>query len=133
MRNTTIINRYKNGEHAQLLADEYGISARQIQRILNDAGVIRTRSESFILAIEQGRMIYHKKPEHLKAKRKRLSDKVRYDILQCDGFKCVLCGATASDGIRLEIDHIDNDATNNCNDNLQTLCQRCNSGKAHNL
>lgn len=53
---------------------------------------------------------------------------VRDRIFSRDNYKCVLCGSTE----RLTIDHIisiyrggtDDD------DNLQTLCNRCNAGKA---
>ena len=54
--------------------------------------------------------------------------KIRAKIFSRDNYKCVLCGSTEN----LTIDHIisiyrggtDDD------DNLQTLCNRCNAGKA---
>lgn len=126
-----IANRYKQGEHAQKLADEYGITARQVQRIVKKHGVSRTISESYTLAIKQGRMKYYKKPEHLKKRRKSLPTKLRYAVLQRDNYRCVVCGATAKDGVRIEVDHIDDDATNNEEYNLQTLCNLCNQGKSY--
>lgn len=130
-RDKEIANRYKDGEHAAKLGLEYGISARQVQRIAKKHGVTRTISESYTLAIKQGRMKYYKKPEHLKKRRLRLSDKVRFAVLTRDGFRCVACGSTAKDGVRIEVDHIDDDATNNEEYNLQTLCNRCNQGKSN--
>ena len=132
MRDQEIADKYTRGVHASALAKEYGLSTRQIQRICKKLGVIKTRSESYRLAIKQGRMKYYKKPEHLKVKRKRINDYVRFRVLGRAGFKCVSCGSAPDDGIRLEIDHIDNDRMNNTESNLQVLCNRCNQGKAYN-
>lgn len=132
MRNQQIIKMYVAGQSAQEIGDLYGITPRTVQRIVKDAGKSRTIKESFRLAIDQGRMKYYKKPEHLKVKRHRLSDKLRYTILKRDDYRCRVCGATALDGVRIEVDHIDNDATNNNEHNLQVLCNRCNQGKAFN-
>ena len=127
-----LANRYKDGEHSAKLATEYGISARQVQRIVKELGVNRTISESYTLAIKQGRMKYYHKPEHLKKKRKTIGEKLRYAILTRDNFSCVLCGKRARDGVRIEVDHIDEDATNNDESNLQVLCNLCNKGKHYN-
>ena len=64
--------------------------------------------------------------------RGNLSDSLRYDILRRDGFKCVICGAHQSQGVRLHVDHImpvsrGGKSTPN---NLRTLCERCNIGKS---
>lgn len=131
-RNQQIAQRYVDGEHAVKLGKEYGISTRQIQRICKKEGVIKTRSESYLLAIKQDRMVFYKKPEHLKVTRKTISPAMRYDVLRRDGYTCRLCGAVRNDGIRLEVDHIDNDRRNNALNNLQTLCDECNKGKAYN-
>lgn len=60
-----------------------------------------------------------------------ISDDKRYDIMKRDGFRCCICGATAADGFRLEVDHIMpvSKGGKSTNDNLQTLCERCNKGK----
>ena len=109
----------------------FDLSIRQMQRILKRMGVIRTQADSFRLAVKQGRVKYHTIPEHLKQKRKHISSKLRYYILNRDGFACAKCGATVKDCRRLEIDHIDENATNNDPINLQTLCDQCNLGKTH--
>lgn len=59
-----------------------------------------------------------------------ITNSKRYDIMKRDGFKCVLCGVSASEG-RLEIDHIiprskGGDGKDN---NLRTICYNCNRGK----
>lgn len=60
---------------------------------------------------------------------------LRYQILQRDGQRCSCCGATASEGARLHVDHIKPrskypelalDASN-----LQVLCADCNIGKSN--
>lgn len=108
------------------------ISPRHIQRIIKVLGKIRTRSESFILAIKKGRKSYEhlKKPIKSSFLRKGINIRKRYEILKRDNFSCVLCGNTAKNAL-LEIDHIapvvkggDNDL-----DNLRTLCVLCNRGK----
>ncbi|OGH88224.1 MAG: hypothetical protein A3J93_00385 [Candidatus Magasanikbacteria bacterium RIFOXYC2_FULL_42_28] len=55
---------------------------------------------------------------------------MRYNVLQRDKFRCVLCGRDAKDD-RLEIDHIVPVVAGGTNDikNLRTLCAECNKGK----
>lgn len=59
--------------------------------------------------------------------------KLRYQIIQRDGGRCLCCGASPSTGATLHVDHIKPlrlhwslrlDPTN-----LQTLCEECNHGK----
>lgn len=130
-RDKEITDKYVNGMSAAELSATYHITARQVQRIVNKAGKSRTISESYKLAIKAGRMKYYHKPEHLKKKRTTLTLKVRYQVLKRDNNTCQMCGNTPAQGIRIEIDHIDNDATNNDIDNLQVLCNLCNQGKAY--
>jgi hypothetical protein len=73
------------------------------------------------------------KPPAPRARRQRktLGPKLRFTIMQRDGGKCTMCGATAKDGAKLEVDHIHPVSAGGGNDpaNLTTLCQRCNVGK----
>ena len=66
------------------------------------------------------------------AKQRRLmTDSLRYDVMQRDGFRCQICGATAKDGYKLHVDHIipvSKGGKTEMN-NLRTLCERCNTGK----
>ena len=60
-----------------------------------------------------------------------LSPSLRFDIFRRDQYRCQICGAKASDGTRLEVDHkvaVANGGTNEP-DNLWTLCFKCNRGK----
>lgn len=70
--------------------------------------------------------------ETSKRERKYLTDKMRYDVLKRDDFKCQKCGITAKDGAKLHVDHIipvSKGGTTTLS-NLQTLCDRCNLGKS---
>lgn len=66
-----------------------------------------------------------------KSKRKAIPDKLRYDILTRDHYRCVKCGASRKDGATLHVDHKKPVAHGGDNhpSNLQTLCDRCNFGK----
>ena len=57
---------------------------------------------------------------------------LRTAILKRDGNKCVLCGKTPADGIRLEVDHIIEfeDGGETTYANGQTVCAECNKGKS---
>ena len=61
--------------------------------------------------------------------------KTRLKVLKRDGAKCVCCGATPADGLKMHVDHIKPrkkypelalDM-----DNLQVLCEICNHGKGN--
>ncbi len=95
---------------------------------------------------ETGRIYYYKalikhynnvikKLERQKTKeyqRNKMTESLRYDIFKRDGFRCVLCGRTASDGIKLHVDHIMpvSKGGKTKKINLRTLCDRCNWGKS---
>ena len=72
-----------------------------------------------------------KKKTKKEKERNKMSNSLRYDFLKRDNFFCQICGATGKDAI-LVIDHIIPIAKNGktVKDNLRTLCQACNSGKA---
>lgn len=81
------------------------------------------------IPLEQQRVADSKTQQQFE--RAKMSNSLRYDIMKRDGFRCVLCGAKASDGITLHVDHIIPIAKGGKTewDNLRTLCDRCNSGK----
>lgn len=61
-----------------------------------------------------------------------ISKKLRFDVFKRDEFRCVYCGATPSETVVLECDHVvpvsDGGATDI--DNLVTACFTCNRGKS---
>lgn len=67
-----------------------------------------------------------------KNERAKVTPSLRYDVMRRDGFRCCLCGRTASDGIELEVDHIVpiSKGGSTIGSNLQTLCRDCNRGKS---
>lgn len=60
-----------------------------------------------------------------------MTSSMRYDILKRDCFRCVICGASAEDGVKLQVDHIIpvSKGGKTTPSNLRTLCNRCNLGK----
>lgn len=74
-----------------------------------------------------------KRYEHSKEyQRSIMTQKLRYSILQRDGFRCVLCGRSTADGVKLEVDHICPVSKGGLTtpENLRTLCLDCNRGKS---
>lgn len=69
--------------------------------------------------------------QQVKNERLKMTDSLRYDILHRDNFKCQICGASASDGVKLHVDHIIPISKGGKTEmsNLRTLCDRCNFGK----
>lgn len=76
----------------------------------------------------------YKQSEEYKKKHERqlLTPGLRYDIMKRDGFRCVICGRTAEDEVKLHVDHIKPISKGGLTvpDNLRTLCQECNLGKS---
>ena len=64
-----------------------------------------------------------------------LNYRIRFQVLQRDGYKCCACGASpAKDpNVVLHIDHINpvSRGGSNALENLQTLCEKCNLGKSN--
>jgi 5-methylcytosine-specific restriction endonuclease McrA len=58
---------------------------------------------------------------------------MRYKVLKRDNFKCVACGRTVEDGIKLHIDHKIPYSLGGLTEfsNLQTLCNECNISKSN--
>lgn len=65
--------------------------------------------------------------------RKNISDKVRWQVMRRDGFRCRYCGIEAKDADRpLVLDHYVPHSAGGSNDpsNLVTACYDCNAGKS---
>lgn len=67
--------------------------------------------------------------------RRLVTPGLRYDVMKRDGFRCVLCGRSAEDGVLLHVDHIIpvSKGGRTIMENLQTLCSECNLGKSDKL
>jgi 5-methylcytosine-specific restriction endonuclease McrA len=73
------------------------------------------------------------KQQFAKAERERLNQRMRWRVLSRDGFRCRACGRSPdSDGVALHVDHVEPLSRGGLSqiDNLQTLCDDCNFGKA---
>ena len=75
-----------------------------------------------------------RKPNQRKRSTRIISDKLRYQVLKRDNFKCCACGASPAKDptIELHIDHIIpwSKGGETTMENLQTLCSKCNIGKS---
>lgn len=73
--------------------------------------------------------------ETIKQERKIMNDYIRYNVLKRDNFSCQICGITAKDGAKLQVDHIIpvSKGGKTVMSNLQTLCERCNIGKSNKI
>ena len=71
----------------------------------------------------------------IQEERAKMTDSMRYNILRRDNFRCQICGSTASDGVKLHVDHIIpvSKGGKTIESNLRTLCDRCNLGKSDKL
>jgi len=65
--------------------------------------------------------------------KRTISLSIRYKVLIRDGRKCVMCGRSPEDGIKLHVDHITPYSLGGLTafENLQTLCEECNLGKGN--
>jgi 5-methylcytosine-specific restriction endonuclease McrA len=66
-----------------------------------------------------------------KTSRRTLALKVRFHVLKQSNYSCQICGLSASDGARLEVDHKVPVVKGGTDDiqNLWALCFECNRGK----
>ena len=98
---------------------DYGdYDLNQIKEILEEAMLLKTKRKTRSAVIKRERSL--------------MSNSLRYDVLCRDNFRCVLCGSEASDGVKLEVDHIFPVSKGGKTEmsNLRTLCDRCNRGKS---
>lgn len=70
-----------------------------------------------------------------RVERSKMSERLRYDVLKRDHYKCQICGSTAKDGAKLQVDHIIPVSKGGKTEmsNLQVLCSRCNIGKSNKM
>lgn len=66
-----------------------------------------------------------------RADRQAIPKRLRFEVFKRDAFRCVYCGATPSDTVLLECDHVEPVAEGGPTemDNLVTACRNCNRGK----
>lgn len=92
----------------------------------------QTFNQNDLLRIYQTVCRVNERQNYANYQRSLMSESLRYDILQRDNFRCVLCGASSKeDGVKLEVDHILPVSKGGLSipSNLRTLCKSCNQGK----
>ena len=109
------------------IAKKWDVTPRTIQRIVKQHGIVRTIAEGNKVTAKLKDYSSLRKSPELKARRKSLSRKLRYEVMSSTD-RCKCCGATKEDNY-LQIDHIDGNSENNVRENLQVLCRDCNQGK----
>ena len=67
------------------------------------------------------------------AEHAKVTRQMRDEVRRRDGYRCVMCGRSAKDGVKLHVDHIRpvSKGGKSVMDNLQTLCEDCNLGKGN--
>jgi predicted restriction endonuclease len=93
--------------------------------------VKRFPSKELLMQSHSARVPTRTSPPATRYERKGIGKRLRYQILERDGFRCKLCGTTPKE-TKLEVDHIvpvAKGGTDSLN-NLRTLCVDCNRGKS---
>lgn len=88
-------------------------------------------SSEEMLDFSQQCKIIERNKQSARYQRSIMTADLRYNVMKRDGFRCVLCGRDASDGVKLHVDHIVPIAKGGktIKSNLRTLCEDCNIGK----
>ncbi len=112
--------------HNQELRDLTGLNdvPRTIRLLRQEGWKINVHGDGYVTLTSPERDV-------ARGERKAISEKIRYQVLTRDSFRCRACGRSADDGIKLNVDHIipvDWGGTNEIS-NLLTLCEECNRGK----
>ena len=63
--------------------------------------------------------------------REKVTPSLRYDVMRRDNFRCQICGSTASDGVKLHVDHIVpvSKGGEYTKANIIPSCRSCNASK----
>ena len=112
--------------HNQELRNLSGLNdvPRTIRLLRQEGWQIDVRGDGYVMltALEKGAA---------RGVRKALTERIRYQVLSRDNFRCRACGRGANDEVKLTVDHVrpvDWGGTNDIS-NLLTLCEECNRGK----
>ncbi len=105
---------------------EFPLETSSLEKLRNHL-IARLACNEAVQALEEA----HKEFKNNKSVRSGLSLSLRFEVFRRDDYRCQICGATASDNARLEVDHKNPVAKEGTDDmsNLWTLCFECNRGK----
>ena len=121
------------GRNSQVKTQYYTVE--QVGKILHDAERRKSEDESrqktLQFLAEKHKYSKDYNTAYKQHQRSLMTRKMRYEILKRDHFRCTICGASASEGAKLEVDHIKPISKGGKTEpnNLRTLCQSCNRGK----
>lgn len=109
---------------------------RAMKRFLNRHPEAAGRHLDALSQAEKTKFLQDSMRQKARSKRRSragISQSLRFQILQRDGYRCRYCGRSPKDGVKLEIDHIIPVSKGGTNDvrNLVTACQQCNRGKSN--
>lgn len=136
---------YRVARAAEQIDWEYKPSVMVVTRYSSPQGrhqsqteVVFTYEEIFDLSnsdenIEVNKFGVNKKS--IRDERAKLTPKIRYQALKKYNYTCQYCGRTASDGVKLHVDHIIPVSRGGKTemDNLTVACEECNIGKGSDI
>lgn len=142
--NNAVFDIYNYGKSLNQVCEKYNIGRRNIQNRLKKFGITymclrqgfiaRELSKGFTIESIRVKLgLNNQKPLNNLMWEKVRGDvrpSIRWKVLKRDNFRCVLCGADATDR-KLHIDHIEPVSLggNSRMKNLRVLCSQCNYGR----
>jgi 5-methylcytosine-specific restriction endonuclease McrA len=119
-------------QHIEKIYGEPHAQTDRRQRDLKDKHLFDVRTETVKGRGHVYRLVGRRAASEDRSARKAISGRVRAEVLTTFKSRCAMCGKNPKDdGVKLVIDHIvplDWGGTNKV-ENLQPLCEECNSGK----
>lgn len=100
-------NPYRDIEHPEIVdwvTNEYNLRTGKILRD-PDRQIRKLSQEGFLIKVSKG--VYRYEPDHIvKRELEDFTPAQKREILERDGYKCVVCGRGVKDGVELQVDHI---------------------------
>lgn len=136
-----IPEKYGKEKEIILLVSEEGFKIKDAIKKCGYSKEIRTlqyhihRASKGIISLQDLRRSYlwnHPKVKKRNLKRKKISLKMRWEVLSRNGFRCVCCGTNSTEEV-LHVDHIIPASLGGKTElnNLRTLCSSCNLGRGN--
>ena len=115
----------------QLEIDGYNYTQGGIDYLSKYISILKNEFPERVLFLDTGDL-FQGGTESILSDGEIMTDSLRYEVLKRDGYRCKICGVSANEGARLEVDHIIpiSKGGKTVIDNLQTLCMSCNRGKS---
>ncbi len=87
----------------------------------------------FTEAFDLANQLFNKPEKKDRQLLREINLRIRFKVFRRDGFRCRICGISADEGARLEVDHFEAASQGGADDlkNFWTLCFECNRGKSN--